>query len=447
MHTATRNRRPALVLALGSAMAAALLAGCASNAAPRADVSASAAQRELARGHATRAVEHAEAAVAADPHNPAYRLVLGNAYLDAGRFASAEAAISDAMALGDNSPRAALSLALAQIAQAKYADAATLLNQWEGQIAKADLGLALSLAGQPERGIHIMSNAIRNGENTVKMRQNLAYAYAMAGRWREARLMAAQDVPAGEVGARMEQWAAMARADAYQQRIASLLDVPAGVRDAGQPVHLALANTPSVEQLASEALMPPAATGELPSLAVMQMAPEVAAAPDQNAPEPAPASFEQAFTGTTLAQAAPAGSRFVSNPVVQAVPGVQAAPARQAPASASRQAAAAPAAASAGSSGTHLVQLGSFLSEQGARRAWGIYVSRYPELARQEMVLTQAVVNGRRFWRVSAGGFDQRASRAMCGRVRASGDDGCISWAAASPLPGTVDSGVRLARR
>src|SRR5690606_24848069 len=186
-------------------------------------------------------------------HNAAYRATLGSAYLDAGRFAAAATSFNDAMKLGDNSPRNALSLALSLTGIGKYAEAAAILNDWEGEIATADLGLALALAGQPERGIHLMGNAIRGGENTPKMRQNLAYAYALAGRWREARLMAQQDVPAGKVSDRIAEWAAMARPEAWQQRVAALLEVPAGVADAGQPAQLALANTPSIEQLASEA--------------------------------------------------------------------------------------------------------------------------------------------------------------------------------------------------
>jgi Flp pilus assembly protein TadD len=236
-------------LAVTTALAGALLTGCASNAAPPAALSASQAERALAGGKHDKAIAHAEAAVLAEPRNAAYRSMLASAYLDAGRFASAETTFKDAMQLGDSSARNALSLSLAQSAQGKYRDAYALLNEWDGDIATADLGLALALAGQPERGIHLMSNAIRSGDNTVKIRQNLAYAYAVAGRWRESRAMAAQDVPAGEVGNRMEQWAAMASPDAYQQRVARLLGVPAGVPDMGQPVHLALGNTPSVDQL------------------------------------------------------------------------------------------------------------------------------------------------------------------------------------------------------
>lgn len=437
-------------LGFTTAMAAALLVGCATGPAPRAEASASAAQRDMARGEHDRAIQHAEAAVAAAPHNGQYRMVLGEAYLDAGRFASAEASFADAMTLGEESPRAALSLALAQIAQAKYPAAVSLLSEWEERIATADVGLAFALAGQPERGIHLMSNAIRSGENTVKMRQNLAYSYAMAGRWREARLMAQQDVPAGEINHRLEQWASMAPYGAYRARVAALLGVPATATDSGQPQHLALSNNPSVEQLAAEATSQPApraalASAELPALNVASSVPQAASAlPAAATPTPRQ-SVANAFASAPDAQAVAPGEQrqFVSNPVVQPIA------ARTASAASSRSTAALPASGQAGvpaAEGTHLVQLGSFLSEQGARRAWSIYASRYPELANREMVITQANVRGRNYWRVSAGGFDQNASRNMCGQVRSSGQS-CITWALGRPLPGAVDSGVRLARR
>ena len=92
----TANKRM-IGLAVGTALAAGLLTGCATNAAPRADLSASRAEAALAKGKTDNAVEHAEAAVLAEPHNAAYRAMLGTAYLDAGRFASAAATFDDAM--------------------------------------------------------------------------------------------------------------------------------------------------------------------------------------------------------------------------------------------------------------------------------------------------------------------------------------------------------------
>ncbi len=461
------NSRSKIALGFGTAMAAVLLSACAAGSAPRADVSASSAERAMARGQHDRAIEHAEAATLAAPQNAAYRMMLGNAYLDAGRFASAETAFSDALTLGENTPRAALSLALAQIAQAKYAPAQAVLNEWDGQIATADFGLALALAGQPERGIHVMSNAIRGGENTVKMRQNLAYAFAMAGRWREARLMAQQDVPAGEVGARMEQWAGMVPSEAYQTRVAALLGVPVGVADSGQPQHLALGNNPSIQQLVAEAAMPPAPAGELAAISGPVMAPvpvpapapvlavsniavpahELAPAAQPLALAPASVPHPTEFTAA-FAPVAQEPRGNASTPVVQPVAARQAQQ-RPAPAPARARAAAerpAAVATSAAADGSHLVQLGSFLSQQGARRAWNIYVGRYPELADREMVITEAVVRGRHYWRVSAGGYSQVASQSLCGRVRSAGE-GCVTWAQNRPLPGAVDNGVRLARR
>jgi Flp pilus assembly protein TadD len=447
----TANSKRVMALAVTSAMAGALLSGCTTNAAPPAALSASQAEEALAGGKSARAVTHAEAAVLAEPHNAAYRSVLASAYLDAGRFASAEITFKDAMQLGESTPRNALSLALALSAQGKYQEAAALLNEWEGEIATADLGLALALAGQPQRGIHLMGNAIRQGDNTAKMRQNLAYSYALAGRWREARLMASQDVPADQLSDRIEQWALMASPDAWHTRVAALLQVPAGVTDGGQPVQLALANNPSLEQLASEATAVVAANS--PELAPLAVAVAVAPAdelPSAPASEPVYAAprasraddFKAAFSAplpaVSVATPAPVvadAAQFMQAPVIQPLPARTAASAVPAGQRAAQD-----------SGGTHLVQLGSFTSEQGARRAWSIYTSKYPELFGHEMVISEAVVRGKRYWRVSAAGFNRAAASSTCGRVRASGA-GCFAYAEGRPLPGAVDSGVRLARR
>lgn len=84
--------------------------------------------------------------------------------------------------------------------------------------------------------------------------------------------------------------------------------------------------------------------------------------------------------------------------------------------------------------------------EQGARRAWGIYTARYPELAGHKMVINEAVVQGKRYWRVSAAGYDRTDARAMCGKVKSRGQ-GCFAYADGRPLPGAVDTGIRMARR
>ncbi|ANU08677.1 SPOR domain-containing protein [Paraurantiacibacter namhicola] len=480
MTYAKHNRTIGLVAT--TAMAAVMLGGCATKAAPRAEVSASKAQTAMASGKHDSAIEHAEAAVMAEPRNPVYRVTLGNAYLEAGRFQAAATSFDDAMKLGDNSPRNALSLALALAGNGQMREAAAVLSDFEDVIHPADLGLAYALVGRPDVGIQVMSMAIRGGENTPKMRQNLAYTYALAGQWREARLMAAEDVPADQLDQRLGQWAQLAVPEAWQQRVAGMLGAPAGVRDMGQPVQLALANNPGVEQLAVEATgfaaADPAPQAVVPAsvvpASVAPAAPQVAAvstpvypAPAARelpavgqpvAPQAAPAvavaqpvqevvrtpqrsqDFETAFAapapkGGSLASAAKDSVRFVQEPVVQTLPVRQGAAPKPERAVAAKQA-----------DGTHLVQLGSFASEQGARRAWGIYVKRYPELADHQMVITQAVVRGKKYWRVSAAGFDSRGSASMCGKVKSNGQ-GCFAYAEGRPMPGAVDNGVRMAAR
>lgn len=165
-----------VTLAVTTALATSALGGCTTTAAPRADMSAGKAQTALARGQTDKALTHAEAAVLADPRNASYRAMLGATYMEAGRFQSAATSFGDAMALGDNNPRTALSMALAQIAAGDARSARQLLSDYSDDLDPADFGLAISLAGDPSQGVHVLSNAIRGGHNDAKTRQNLAYA-------------------------------------------------------------------------------------------------------------------------------------------------------------------------------------------------------------------------------------------------------------------------------
>lgn len=435
-----------MALAASTALASLALAGCATQAAPRADLSAGKAQKALAQGQGNQAVAHAEAAVLAEPRNAAFRTMLGAAYMEAGRFQSAATSFDDALALGDISPRTALSLALAQIASGDSQNALLTLDEWREDIDAADLGLALALAGHPERGVHVLGNALRNGQNTPKVRQNLAYAYALRGDWRAARLMAAEDVPADQLDQRIGEWAVLAQPEHAQARVATLLAVPM-VADSGQPVALALHNNPGTEALAQEAAVDAAPTelawtapqGELPPVvATAEPQPVVPAAPVEadfatafaaSAPLPAP-------TGAAPAQVVADAVRFATTTVEEAP---KAEPRRSGkPAKA--------AIAKAANGGTHLVQLGSFSSEASAKRAWGIYAKRYSQLSEHDMVITKAVVRGKTYFRVSAAGFGRDSSRSMCSQVR-NGGEGCIAWASGRPLPGAVDRGIRMASR
>jgi len=460
MYSINRNSRLIGFVAT-TAMAGALLSGCAATGTTSGNVAAASAETAIAKGQVSRAIQFAETAIEADPRNGAYRATAGDAYLEAGRFMSAATAYNEAIELGETSPRTALSLALAYAGGARFDEAIATLDRWQGEIATADLGLAYALAGQPERAVHVLGNEIRRGGNSVKVRQNLAYSYALAGRWREARLMAAQDVPAGEVDARMEEWAQLTHPLAFQNRIAVLLDIPAGQRDAGMPSYLALANYPDAPLFAAAETGTavtdrPVVRIALPASSSSSELPALDAPAKLEAPVAAPVlSKVDTPIETSVENAAPVrhdAVQFVSKPVVQEVPARTTTPAGTArvASSAPSPSKSAPARSVpnlAVADPTHLVQLGSFTSEAGAKRAWNIYVSRYPELARHDMVITEAVVRGKRYWRVSAGGYSAATSQTMCARVRSSGGSGCIAWAEARPLPGAVERNRHLARR
>lgn len=424
-------------------------------------------------------VAAAERAVAKAPRDIEARLRLGKSYLAAGRFGSAASSFEDAVSLGDKSPATALRMALSYMGAGRNVEAIALLEQWRDSIPAGDYGLALALAGQPAQAVAILSDSIRQGENTPKARQNLAYAYAIGGRLGEARVIAAQDVPLDQIEARISDWALQASIGSQQSRVAAMLGAP--VRsDPGQPTALALSPAADAPAFAANEMpAPPAPAGELPAVeGAAPMAPvfaveEPRAAPAAE-PEPdrQPVRFAAADPIASASAPALAGEprtraiRFVSNPVVQDISNYLPSRARttpvrtalaSAPAKASALKASAPTKPSASAKpspvrsagNTHAVQLGSFLSEQSARRAWDVYVSRDPSLQTRELRITEAVVNGRRYWRVAAAGYDALAARDMCSAVRGRGRD-CLAYAERQPRNASMPSGVlaqRLARR
>ncbi|QUL36673.1 tetratricopeptide repeat protein [Erythrobacter sp. JK5] len=449
----TTNRRPngpKLGLIMTTALAGVALTGCTASAAPQAETSFSKAQAALESGKVDKAVMHAEAAVLAEPRNPGFRALLGAAYLEAGRFEAAATSFNDALDLGDSDPRTVLSYALAKTALGDGASAVAVLEQYERAIDPADYGLALALAGNPEKGVHVLVNALRGGENSAKMRQNLAYSYALAGNWRAARVMAAEDVPADQLDARLSDWAATAKPEDVQVRVANLLNVTPS-NAGGQPTQLALANFPSQQTMVAEA----AAQADIESVAIA----EAPAAPseaetlafglDQTADAPV-ARVAAAVPAPAPAARAPA-RRYVSNPVVQKVPAraseERAAPTRVARKSSQRRMAATSVASSSDkAAGTHLVQLGSFDSRAVAKAKWSEFQQRFPQLKDHDVVITKAEVNGRVFYRVAAAGFGVRSARAMCGTAKSSGV-GCFAYTKSNPPKGAIDDGVRIAAR
>ncbi|MDE8652672.1 SPOR domain-containing protein [Novosphingobium sp. H3SJ31-1] len=459
MHRTASKIRPGQ-LAMCTAMAAVIVtAGVGQS--DWAQVIATPAFAATSEARVEKQVKQAERAVAKMPDNAQARADLAQTYLSVGRFASAATTFEDAVALGDASPRTALGMALAYIGAGRGNEAVTVLNQWRESLPASDLGLALALAGQTGQGVTILTDALRNGDNTPKLRQNLAYAYALDGRWSEARLMAAQDVPANLLDARISEWARQGKPEDYNVRVAGLLGAPLRA-DPGQPAALAL-RAATTEKPALAALTAPQAGGdEVPAEA---SAPPPAPAPAQELP---PVKSGESFWGGSPAQVAqaavpaptpaappaaqpqepqptvaqafaadPAPTPYVYKPVEQAVPASPRKPAPASPARAYARVAANP---------THLVQLGAFSSPENARRAVKIFQARNPALKQHDMRITKAVVRGKTYWRVAAAGFDGTSARSMCSYVKSQGR-GCFAYAATAPWPAVASAAPYRARR
>lgn len=426
------------------------------------------AVRDLREGQLEQARTGMEQAVGLSPRDAGYRLLLADIYLRQGRFESARATYADVLELDPSNPRAGLSFALTQIALGRPAAAVAQLENMAPNASAADVGLAFALAGQPQRAIEVLEPAARSTATSPRVRQNLALSYALAGDWRRARAIAAQDLSATDVDARMQQWAAMARPGAGATQVASLLGVSPAT-DPGQPTALALAQ-PAPAQVAATQDSDwglPAATAAAPSAAAALAAPveptpalvQVAAA-DSNADrvayyaappapvtEPAPAAPDApvepvAPTETQVIQAVAA--RTLTRP---AAPLVRTAAVSLPPAPIFRRA---PATAEVRSgSSRFVVQLGAFISEANAERAWVNAQRRFGLTGRAPLTAT-VNADGRTLHRVAISGFaGQGDAQRLCGSIRAQGGvcfvrtqagDASIRWAAryANPRQRTV---------
>jgi Flp pilus assembly protein TadD len=205
------NRALALKLAASTILVGSVLVSCSAHGGGgRPQSLSSSSQKALAAGKTDKALEKAEAAVALDPRNPELRKTLAQAYLANGRFASARQSLDDALALGDASARTVISLALMHVAEGRTNAAQALLEQHRETIPASDYGLALAVAGDTKTGVEVLAQLIRSGDNAPKVRQNLAFAYALDGRWREAQIMAGQDLDPQVAQERIAEWARIA---------------------------------------------------------------------------------------------------------------------------------------------------------------------------------------------------------------------------------------------
>ncbi|AJP72331.1 SPOR domain-containing protein [Sphingomonas hengshuiensis] len=396
------------------------------------------ARKALAKRKAAQAVQHAEAAVANDPTNAGYRALLGQAYLLAGRFASAGQALSDALALNPEDGRVALNLALARIAQGDWAGARQTLQTHADHIPASDRGLGFALAGDPVTAIEILTPAVRDPSATAKTRQNLALSFALAGRWREASQIAAMDVAPDQLQARMLEWAAFARPTNAYDQIASLLGVRP-VQDAGQPIALALTQQPGVA-VAAVAPAADAVDAYMPGVpanaAAVSADAGAAAEPLSAEPQPEP----QQVAGT--------GAQVVFGPreeIVQPLPGIRAAPVRSAAAQPATRAKAAPVPVAA--KGSYYVQLGAYPNAGVARDAWSRHLRSVPALSGSTPQGARIATRAGNFYRLSVGGYARADADALCRQVKARGGACFVRGQAGDAVAAWAKGGMQVASR
>jgi Flp pilus assembly protein TadD len=405
-------------------IAAALLAGTTlatassdTGAPRRAAQMAKAAEKAIAKHSADKAVASAEAAVGLAPQNARYRAILGQAYLTAGRFASAAGAFSDALALDPANGGSALHLALAQIGSGDWGAARDTLAKFESAIPQADRGLALALAGDPATAVNVLTAAARAPGSDAKTRQNLALALALAGRWAEAKSVAAVDVSPGELDRRIVQWAAFARPKTAADQVAALLGV-VPVEDGGQPVQLALARTvPTLAAVAQpvdpvDAYMPAqASAAQVAAVAPVVETPAVLAtvagvsfADRREVVQAIPIVAARPAVGTRVAAKAVPAPLIKAQPVKVALKPVLPTIAAKSPIK-----------------GDWFVQLGAFENAGVARDSWSRLVRSHRTLAGFSPNGAKISASGMNFYRLSVGGVARADAVRVCGAVRASG--------------------------
>jgi Flp pilus assembly protein TadD len=373
------------------------------------------------------AIDLAERAVEKSPNDAGFRGLLGNAYFAGGRFASAEAAYRDSLTLYSNQPQVVLKLALVQIALGKKAEAADFLGAAQNVINPTDYGLALALAGREAEAISVLQSAARQPSADARVRQNLALAYALSGDWTEARTIAAQDVPANQLDARIQQWMQLASPKKPSDQVASLIGVTPAAVDQGQPVRLALRKPDTqmaqVAPIPARAPQPEVATvapASQPQVAEAVPAPapqfaDVVAVPPAPPPPRAPVAAE-ASPAPVMALLAAASK--VQSAVEAFLPHKAAAK----PVKPRRVAAAAQRPAVRNGKSPAVVQIGAYSSANRVTVAWNGAARKYGALKAYMPMSARFAGPKGVFYRLSVKGFASTGeAKALCAQLRRAG--------------------------
>ncbi len=456
-------------IAISTAALAFTIAGCAgpqsrvgsaSSFGGKADGEIGLAMRALAALNANNlplAIDLAERTVARTPNDAGFRALLGSAYFASGRFASAEAAFKDSLSIYSNQPQVVLKLALVEIARGKTGEAVALLEAARSVLDPADYGLALALAGRSGDAAAVLLDAARQPGADARVRQNLALAYALSGDWTQARTVAAQDLAANQVDARIQQWMKFAKPARASDQVAALTGVAPVAVDPGQPVRLALRGGNSFMAVAALQPQPlPQPRPQPQPVAMPAPLPEFAAPaplygvaqPVSPAPPPpnlariadvvdsvAIAEVEPALVEVAAAAFAPppppvplpvalvAAARYAPPPLPVTRPVFTRAAAQQRKAAKLQRATASmrPALLRRGGS-TSVVQLGAYRSAQRVLVAWNAAARRYSSLRAYAPMSARFASTRGLVYRLSVRGFANHGeAAALCARLRRSG--------------------------
>lgn len=415
--------------------------------------SADQARAALEAGKVSKAVGLAEAAVAASPRDASYRALLGQAYLNDGRFASATAALTEATELGATDSNTIIALTLAHVAQGKSAEAISLLQAHRDAVPASDIGLALALAGDSEGAIYVLTDAARAPDASARTRQNLALAFALSGRWAQAQILASQDLSPAKLEARMMEWSKLAETPNAQLRVASLIGTKAQ-QDAGMPVRLALSNFGETQMAAAEPAPVELASADPAPVAAYAPPPPVLAdagsairsvelpMPERNADGVVPVTElpqPKAASEVIMADAAP----YRAAPRVAGEGRIR--PAQQQALELATMLIPKAIAFNAKKPTGWAVQLGAYDSLGIAKEKWGGLKKRSAMLANFPASSHAATVKGRTFYRLTVNGLATRAdANNLCRElkaqgqtcfIRAMGGSESIQWASkASPM-------------
>lgn len=388
------------------------------------------AQMALTANNNVEAVSLAERAVANSPTDAGFRALLGNCYFAAGRFASAESAYRDSLTLLSNQPQVVLKLALVSVAQGKNGQALAFLDAAKDVLDPADYGLALALAGQPQQAAQMLQNAAQQTGADSRVRQNLALALALSGDWTTARTVAAQDVPADQLDARIQQWMQLAKPAHAADQIASLTGVAPAASDAGQPVRLALKDS----KVRLAALAP-----------VAEQAPQEVAVAAEPAPVPAAVEAPQPVVAAAAPIATP-GPEAAPMPVLASLTPKSRSVAPR-PSLSPRAAALTDvrtlyrhASLTSQPRSRAVVQLGAYASRGSVNAAWGRVSSRFGALRGYAPVAARFDGERGTVFRLSVQGFaTARQAITLCGSLKRAGAP-CFVRYSAGDMPVQIAS-------